>query len=241
MTNTPKNPIFCAVDTTDLDTATALVDGISDAVGGIKLGKEFFTTFGPDGVRRLTAGGLPLFLDLKYHDIPNTVAKAVRAATLAVQPHMMTIHASGGPAMLEWAARAAADAAAEGGVPRPLILGVTVLTSLDQGDLAAVGVNDALSDQTVRLARLAQESGLDGVICSPHEISVLRDVLNPDFKLVVPGIRLADSVDDDQKRIMTPGQALGLGADYLVIGRPITQADDPAAAARAIAADIADG
>jgi len=239
MTETPKNPVFCAIDTTDLDAAMTLAGRIAGSVGGIKLGKEFFTSHGPQGVNRVTAGGLPLFLDLKFHDIPNTVAGAVRAATAAVRPFMMTIHAAGGPAMLRAAAAAADEAATAAGVPRPLILGVTVLTSLDDGDLRAVGVTAPMSDQVVRLAELSRACELDGVICSPHEIAELRRTLGADFKLVVPGIRPAGSSAGDQKRVMTPREALDLGADYLVIGRPITQAADPAAAAGAIAAEIA--
>jgi orotidine-5'-phosphate decarboxylase len=239
MTVTPKNPVFCAIDTTDLEAAADLAASIAGHVGGIKLGKEFFTSHGPQGVRRLTAGGLPLFLDLKFHDIPNTVAGAVRAATTAVSPYMMTIHAAGGPAMLRAAAEAAGEASAKAGVPRPLLLGVTVLTSLDEGDLRAIGVPGSLSDQVVRLAELSRDCELDGVICSPHEITALRQRLGGGFKLVVPGIRPAGSGAGDQKRVMTPREALDLGADYLVIGRPITRAADPAQAAAAIAAGIA--
>jgi len=242
MTNPASDisPVFCAVDTTDLSDAAALAGKLAGAVGGLKLGKEFFTCFGPDGVRQMTgASELPLFLDLKFHDIPNTVAGAVRAAC-AMSPYLMTIHASGSAAMIAAAAEAATAGAAEAGVTRPNILAVTVLTSMDQADLKSVGVNDAPSDQVRRLAALAQTNGADGIVCSPLEIETLRADLGPEFLLVVPGIRPAGSAAGDQKRIMTPADAMALGASHLVIGRPITQAADPAAAALAIAADIAD-
>ncbi len=228
------NPVFCAVDTPNLDQAANLVNSLIGRVGGIKLGKEFFTTHGPDGVRQVLGNRAPLFLDLKFHDIPNTVANAVRAACRSVAPYMMTLHAAGGPAMMQAAVRAAAEFA-----PRPLLLGVTVLTSLDNADLAAIGVTEPMADHVARLAGLAQECGLDGVICSPHEIANLRDRCGTDFKLVVPGIRPAGAAIGDQKRVMTPAEALAEGADFLVIGRPITAADDPSAAAAAIAAEIA--
>jgi len=242
MTNSSQrpNPVFCALDTTDLDAGAALAASLAGAVGGLKLGKEFFTSHGPEGVRRLTAAGdLPLFLDLKFHDIPNTVSGAVRAAC-PMSPYLMTIHAGGGPAMIAAAAEAATEGAQAAGVARPNILAVTVLTSMDQADLNAVGVADAPSDQVRRLAALARENGADGVVCSPHEIETLRADLGGEFLLVVPGIRPAGADAGDQKRIMTPSQAMALGASHLVIGRPITQAPDPAAAARAIAAELAE-
>jgi orotidine-5'-phosphate decarboxylase len=232
-----KNPILCAIDTVDVDAAARIAEAIAGKVGGIKLGKEFFTANGPEAVRRV-AGDTPLFLDLKFHDIPNTVAGAVRAAVRAMAPTMLTIHASGGPAMLAAAAESASAAAAEFGVARPLILGVTVLTSLDDDDLHAVGVPGSTGEQAARLAALAQQNGLDGVICSPHEITALRAQCGAGFKLVVPGIRPAGSAAGDQKRIMTPAQAVELGADYLVIGRPISQAADPGAAAGDILASL---
>jgi len=226
--------ILCAIDTRDADEAVLLADLLKGEIGGVKLGKEFFTAQGPQGVRQVAARGMKVFLDLKYHDIPNTVAGAVRAAAdLGVA--MLTVHASGGAAML----RAAAEAAAEAGPQRPIVLAVTVLTSLDDGDLAAVGQSGPVAAQVERLARLAHASGADGVICSPHEVARLRAALGPGFRLVVPGVRPAASGAGDQKRVMTPGQAIAAGADALVIGRPITTAGDPVAAARAIAADMA--
>lgn len=238
MRNISGNPVFCALDTVDLAAAERLAGEVAGSVGGLKIGKEFFTAHGPQGVSQVVAGRLPLFLDLKFHDIPNTVAGGVRAAIGAVAPFMMTVHASGGRAMLQAAADAAATAAGETGTRKPLILGVTVLTSLDQDDLRDTGVVGTVADQVRRLADLAQANGLDGVICSPHEIKTLRADRGPAFKLVVPGIRPASAMGDDQKRVMTPADAVALGADYLVIGRPITAAGDPAAAARAIDAEI---
>jgi orotidine-5'-phosphate decarboxylase len=184
-------------------------------------------------VRSVVDLGLPVFLDVKFHDIPNTVAGAVRAAaTLGVA--MITLHTAGGEAMLR-----AAVGAREGRDPRPWLLGVTVLTSIDDRDLAALGVGGSAADQALRLAELAQRSGLDGVVCSPHEIAALRRHCGPNFKLMVPGIRPRGSAPDDQKRVMSPAQAAALGASALVIGRPITAAPDPRAAARAIVAEVA--
>ncbi|GLQ04971.1 orotidine-5'-phosphate decarboxylase [Sneathiella chinensis] len=234
MRHTPSNPVFTAIDKSDLDLARDLASRIAAHTGGIKLGKEFVTAFGPDGVKAVVGDHIPLFLDLKFHDIPNTVAGAVRSAAATLQPNMLTIHASGGPAMI----RAAADAAAEFGENRPLILAVTVLTSMDEDDLRAIGVDASPREQVLRLARLARDNGADGVICSPLEIADIRAELGPDFKLVVPGIRPAGSDHGDQKRVKTPVEALSDGADYLVIGRPITEAEDPATAARTIAESL---
>jgi len=197
------------------------------------LGLEFFAAHGPAGVAEIGRRGADLFLDLKLHDIPNTVAAAVRAC-LPLRPLLLTVHAAGGPAML----RAAADAAATAGEDRPRIIAVTVLTSLDDDDLGRVGQWGPALDQARRLAVLARESGADGVVCSPHEAAALRAECGDGFDLVVPGIRPAGAAAGDQKRVMTPAQALAAGADYLVIGRPITAAPDPAAAARAIVADL---
>ena len=225
------NPIYCALDTGDADTAARLAGAIRGAVGGIKLGLEFFLANGPAGVTR-AAAGLPLFLDLKLHDIPNTVAGAVRSiAPLGVA--MTTLHASGGAAMLK-----AAVAAAKDGPNPPWLLGVTILTSLDEAALPAIGFAGSVSESVRRLAALAQDAGLDGAVCSPHEVETLRHQCGPGFKLVVPGIRPAGAEAGDQKRVMTPEEAIAAGADILVIGRPITGAPDPAGAARAIAASL---
>ena len=232
----PANPIFCAIDTPSPATALRLADQVLPHVGGLKLGLEFFNANGPDGVGAITALGSPLFLDLKLHDIPNTVAGGIRSAT-ALAPDFITLHASGGRAMMRAAADAATEAASEHDVARPRLLGVTVLTSLDGDDLLAVGQDPSVADQVDRLAVLARESGLDGIVCAPTEIVRLRALCGPGFTLMVPGIRPAGADRGDQKRVMTPSEAIAAGADHLVIGRPITRADDPAAAAR----DIADG
>ena len=232
----PRDAVFAALDTPDLGRAAALARALSGLVGGVKLGKEFFTAQGPDGVRAV-AGGERLFLDLKFHDIPNTVAGAVRAA-VHLRPAIVNVHASGGQAMMQAAAEAAREAAEDAEVPRPLVLAVTVLTSLDDDDLAALGQKGPAQDQVLRLARLAQDSGLDGVVCSPREIAALRGACGPGFVLLVPGIRPAWADKGDQKRVTTPAEARAAGADYLVIGRPITGADDPAAAARRIVDEL---
>lgn len=230
----PKcNPILCAIDTPDPARVRALAAAVGGAIGGIKLGLEFFVANGPDAVRRVAAGA-PLFLDLKLHDIPNTVAGAVRSA-VALEPLLLTIHCAGGAAMMR-AAAAAASEAAQG--RRMKLLGVTVLTSLDDGDLAATGQRGPAAEQVRRLALLARDSGLDGVVCSPHEVAALRAACGEGFLLVVPGIRPAGAAAADQKRVMGPRAALEAGANYLVVGRPITEAPDPAAAARAILAEL---
>ncbi len=232
----PKDRIFVALDTQDLSRAAALARGLAGLVGGVKIGKEFFTAHGPDGVRAV-AGGVPLFLDLKFHDIPNTVAGALRSA-IHLRPALVNVHAAGGRAMLEAAVQAVAEGAEDADVPRPQLLGVTVLTSLGEEDLGDVGQAGPLTDQVLRLAGLAQSCGLDGVVCSPREIAALRAACGPDFLLMVPGMRPGWAASGDQKRVMTPGEALAAGADYLVIGRPGTGAQDAAAAARRIVEEI---
>lgn len=230
---TGKDRIFCAIDTADLEAAVLLADLLTGEVGGFKLGKEFFTAHGPDGVRRIAEKGLGIFLDLKFHDIPNTVAGAVRAAG-RLGCAMLTVHASGGAEMLRAAVEAAAGTEGEG----PLILAVTVLTSLDDEDLAEVGQSGPARDQVRRLASLAHACGVCGMVCSPLEIKALRGAFGDDIRLVVPGIRPSWTGTDDQKRTLTPIEAVAAGADYLVIGRPITRADDPVAAARRIAQEL---
>lgn len=234
---TKKNSIICALDTTDIEEARAITASVRNQVGAIKLGLEFFTANGSTGVGKLAAENLPIFLDLKFHDIPNTVASAIRA-TAGINTFMMTVHTAGGRAMLQAAIDASMEVAEQTGKERPLIIGVTVLTSMDQDDLTMVGINDNLHDHVLRLADLAQSCRLDGVVCSPYEISLLRQHCGEDFKLVVPGIRLEQNARNDQKRVMTPQEALSRGADYLVIGRPITLADDPGLAAEAIVATL---
>lgn len=230
--------LFCAIDTVDLDHAMATASSLKGVVGGIKLGLEFFTAHGPQGVKKIAACGLPLFLDLKFSDIPNTVAGAIRG-TSGLNPFMLTIHINGGPAMLCAAMAATSRLASQNDGKRPLIMGITVLTSFDEADIAAVGLRPTLGDQVHRMAELAVANGLDGVVCAAPEITTLRKRFGHELKLVVPGIRPTWSTADDQKRIVTPAEALRLGADYLVIGRPITRAADPAAAARRILDEMA--
>lgn len=232
-----RNPILVAIDTPDVDRASVLATSLSDTVGGIKLGLEFFNAHGPQGIGTVAGDGGNLFLDLKYHDISNTVAGAVRAA-VSLRPMILNVHAAGGAAMMHAARDAAEQESARLGIRRPLVIAVTVLTSLDDGDLAATGQQGSASAQVVRLAALAQECGLDGVVCSPLEIGAIRAACGEDFTLVVPGIRPAGVAAGDQKRTMTPREAVAAGADWLVIGRPITGASDPVAAAREILADI---
>jgi len=226
--------VFVALDTADLPAALALARRLAGHVAGVKLGLEFFAAHGPEGVRSFADSGQPIFLDLKLHDIPNTVAGAVKAI-LALEPAMITIHAGGGPAML----RAAAESARASVVKRPLVLAVTVLTSLDDDDLGLVGQAGPVGEQVARLARLAEDSGLDGVVCAPGDVARLRRQSRPGFTLVVPGIRPSGWDAHDQKRHTTPRAAIEAGADYLVIGRPITGAPDPLAALRVISDDIA--
>ena len=223
-----KGPVFVALDTTDLDRAKALATKVRHHIGGLKLGLEFFCANGPDGVRAMAVLGLPLFLDLKLHDIPNTVAKAVQALH-PLQPAILTVHAAGGRAMME-----DAKAAAPSGTK---VVAVTVLTSLDDEDLGAIGVGDDLHAQVARLTALARAAGLDGVVCAGAEVAAAKKSW-PDGFFVVPGLRPAGASAGDQKRIVTPRKALDAGASVLVIGRPITAADDPDQAARAIAATL---
>ncbi|WP_119303547.1 orotidine-5'-phosphate decarboxylase [Dongia deserti] len=230
--------ILVALDTTEVAVAAGWARATRDSVAGVKLGLEFFNARGPAGVAEVAALGAPLFLDLKFHDIPNTVAGAVRAVA-PLRPMILNLHASGGAAMMKAARDAARDAAARLGSTPPKLIGVTVLTSLSDEDLAQVGQHASASDQVRRLAALTKECGLDGVVCSPHEIAVLRRDLGPDFLLVTPGVRPAWAAAGDQKRVMEPRQAMEAGADYLVVGRPITGAADPAEAARRIQAEIA--
>jgi len=237
MTTRASARIFVPLDTPDLEKAKAIAGHLKDLIGGVKIGKEFFTALGPAGVAEISALGMPLFTDLKFHDIPNTVAGAVRSA-MRMRPTILNVHAAGGRAMMTAARDAAAEEAEKLGCSQPLVLAVTVLTSLDDQDLNDIGVNSTTLDQVKRLAVLTQESGLDGVVCSAAEIEALRQTCGPDFKLLTPGIRPSWAAAGDQKRIVTPSDAVKRGADYLVIGRPITGDDDPAAAAKRIADEI---
>ena len=230
------NPIFCAIDTPDTARACALAEGLGGAVGGLKIGLEYFNAHGMTGYQKLAAFETPIFLDLKLHDIPNTVASAVRALA-PLQPALLNVHAGGGAAMMQ-AASDAAQEAKDKGLRVPAMLGVTIMTSLADADLHQMGIAGTAQEQVLRLAHLAQKNGMDGVVCSAHEIAILRAELGPDFKLIVPGIRPAGSATQDQKRVMTPAEAQKVGADILVIGRPITGADAPRQAALDIAAQL---
>ncbi len=229
--NTPAARLIAALDTASLAQAEAWAAALAPAVGVLKVGMELFNAIGPEAVRRIAAHA-PVFLDLKLHDIPNTVAGAMRSL-LPLQPAMLTLHAAGGAAMLS-AAREAAEQAPN----RPLLLAVTVLTSIDTATLNSIGVPDMPATQVVRLARLAMAAGADGLVCSPQEVAQIRDALGAGPLLVVPGVRPAGSALGDQARVATPEEAVGAGADWIVLGRPLTQAADPVAAARAIAAGL---
>jgi len=227
----PGRRLIVALDTVDAGRARCWANAVAPHAGLLKLGLEFFLANGAEGFASIT--GAPIFLDLKLHDIPNTVAGGVRAV-LPLKPRMLTIHASGGWAMVQ----AAHQAAASAGPDRPMILAVTVLTSLDQADLLAMGIAVTPPEQVLRLGRLAIEAGADGLVCSPLEVALLRNALGPAVKLVVPGIRPAGSHAGDQARTMTPAEAVAAGADWIVVGRPITGATDPGQAAADIAADV---
>ena len=221
-------PIFVAIDTTDLARALEIAEAVREHSGGVKLGLEFYSAHGPEGVRRVGALGLPVFLDVKLHDITNTVGKAVEALG-PLEPAILTVHAAGGRAMLA-AAKAAAPANTK-------VVAVTVLTSLDQGDLAEAGVSGSAADQVERLAALARASGVDGIVCSGAEVAAARAAWPAGF-FVVPGIRPAGANVGDQKRVVTPAQALADGASVLVVGRPITGAANPSQAIMDIAASL---
>jgi len=223
-----SNPIFVAVDVPRLDAARALAEKVKGHVGGLKLGMEFFYAHGHHGVMEMAHVGLPIFLDLKLHDIPNTVAGAMQSIHV-LEPAIVTVHASGGRAMMEDAKAAAGE--------KTRVVAVTLLTSLDQNDLVRTGVGGSSHDQVMRLAELAETAGLDGIVCSGHEVGAVRKQWKNGY-FVVPGLRPAGSTVGDQKRVVTPRQARDDGASVLVVGRPITKAEDPLAAARAIEATL---
>ncbi len=232
------NPVIVALDVDSGARALQLADALHGSVGAFKVGSRLFTSEGPDLVTRLVDRGERVFLDLKFHDIPNTVAQAVEAA-VATGAWMVNVHASGGVPMMQAAVRAGRDAAAKLGRPSPLVIAVTVLTSMDAPTLASVGVTRALDAQVETLATMARDAGMDGVVASPLETAAIRAACGPGFVIVTPGIRGASAgvSKDDQHRTMTPADAVKAGASYLVVGRPIIGAPDPKAAADAIAAD----
>ncbi|MCU0607055.1 MAG: orotidine-5'-phosphate decarboxylase [Candidatus Edwardsbacteria bacterium] len=233
--------LIVALDVPDFDQAASLSGALGGTTRMFKVGSQLFTACGPLIVEHLKRAGLSVFLDLKYHDIPNTVAKAVAQAA-ALGADIINVHAMGGFSMMEAAADAAIGAAQQRGLPAPTLLAVTVLTSMDEATFRdALGTpGRTLAEQVLHLARLAKSAGMAGVVASPHEIALLRAELGPEFVILTPGIRPAGGDAGDQKRFLTPAQAVRLGADYLVVGRPITAATDPAAAAAAIKKEIAD-
>ena len=231
------NPIIAALDVPSAEQALKLAEQIAPAVGAFKIGKELFVAAGPDIVRRVRATGASVFLDLKFHDIPNTVAKAV-AAAVRLDVQMLTIHTSGGSEMIRAAEKSAQDTAKALGLTVPLILGVTVLTSMDSNALTEIGCEANVGHQVERLATLAVKSGLRGLVCSPLEIADLREILPAHVQLVTPGIRTGTEKSDDQKRTLSPREAMQAGASWLVIGRPIYAAENPRLAAEKILESI---
>ena len=231
--------LLVALDVESGERAIQLVTALRGLAGGFKIGNRLFTSDGPALVRRIADSGARVFLDLKYHDIPNTVEQAVEAA-VGTGAWMINVHASGGSAMMQAAARAARDTSAKLGRPAPLMIGVTVLTSMDQGALHAVGVDRPVLDQVVALARMTQEAGLQGVVASPQETRAIRQACGPDFQIVTPGIRGASAGTEkqDQSRTMGPAEAIKAGASYIVVGRPIIAAADPRVAAAAIVDEL---
>ena len=231
--------LIVALDVDSAERALALAEQVRGLAGGLKVGSRLFTMAGPDLVRRLVDSGTRVFLDLKFHDIPNTVAQAVDAA-VRTGAWMINVHASGGAAMMQAAARAGADAAASTGVQPPLIIAVTVLTSMDEQTLSQTGVTRPLLDHVLALARMAQSAGLHGVVASPQETTAIRQACGTDFAIVTPGIRGASAGEDknDQSRTLGPAEAIKAGATYIVVGRPIIAAPDPRVAAKAIVDEL---
>lgn len=231
--NDAKQKLIFALDVDNLEEARRWVEQLQGQVGVFKIGKQLFTKCGPEVVRLVQAGGSEVFLDLKYHDIPNTVAMAgLEALRLGVR--MFNVHALGGFEMMAKLVEAVDAACPRGNPDRPLLLAVTILTSSNEETLRAIGIDRPVSVMVPKLAKLAKDAGMDGVVASPKEVGLIREVCGDDFAIVTPGVRPAFASQDDQKRVMTPGDALRAGADYLVIGRPISAAADPSAAARMI-------
>ena len=239
MSTNAGNRLIVALDVDGADRALAIAKQVRGLAGGLKVGSRLFTMAGPDLVRSLVDSGARVFLDLKFHDIPNTVAQAVDAA-VRTGAWMINVHASGGAAMMQAAARAGADAAAATGVQPPLVIAVTVLTSMDEPTLSQTGVTRPLVDHVLALARMAQSAGLHGVVASPQETAAIRQACGPDFAIVTPGIRGASAGQDknDQSRTLGPAEAVKAGATYIVVGRPIIAAPDPRVAAQAIVEEL---
>lgn len=235
-----RERLIVALDLDDLDLATELVRSLAQEVGMFKIGKQLFTHAGPQAVRLIQDLGGEIFLDLKFHDIPNTVAKAaIEATRLGVK--MFNVHASGSLEMMRLTVKEVERVSRQQKLRRPIMLGVTVLTSLGQEDLQRLGVEHKIADQVVRLALLTKEAGMDGVVASPHEVADIRHACGQRFVIVTPGIRSAESQRNDQQRVMTPADAVRAGVDYIVVGRPILEAQNPVMAARAIVAEMEEG
>lgn len=228
-----QNPIIVALDVPTVEAAFHLAEQLAGLVGAFKIGSELFTAGGLDIIRRIRATGASVFLDLKFHDIPNTVAKAV-ASAVRLDVQMLTVHTSGGSAMLRAAELSVQETARQLGVNPPLVLGVTVLTSMESRDLAEIGCKDDVGGQVERLASLAVSSGLRGLVCSPLEVAMLRTIIPTSVQLVTPGIRASTDATGDQKRTLSAAEAVAAGANWLVVGRPVYAAADPRAAARRI-------
>jgi len=234
---TARDKIIVALDVEELAVAQVLAESLRGAAGAFKIGKQLFTRYGPEAAAVIRKSGGRFFLDLKFHDIPNTVAGASREA-VRLGAAMFTIHAMGGYDMIRQAVAAVHETTAATGCERPAVLAVTVLTSLGPDDMQRIGLSGDLEEMVVRLARLAQKAGADGVVASPREIAAVKDRCGSDFLVVTPGIRPAEARPDDQKRAMTPVEAVRAGADYLVVGRPVTRAPDPRAALESIVRDL---
>ena len=241
MNSTAKNRLIVALDVSTERQARELVESLRGIVGMFKIGSQLFTEVGPKIVRQIASSGNEVFLDLKFHDIPNTVSRAAVAATrLGVS--IFNVHASGGREMMRRTADAVSETATSEGLKRPSVIAVTVLTSSDAATLEELGVGSEPETQVRRLSLLAEASGMDGIVASPHEVAVVRSTVgNPGFLIVTPGVRLAGASVDDQKRVMTPAQAIRAGADYIVVGRPITGAKDPVESAGQILAEMESG
>lgn len=223
LNNSIKQPLIIPLDVSSRSDALLLVDALGDSVGMFKIGSQLFTSAGPDLVREIVDRGVATFLDLKFHDIPNTVSSAaIEAAKLGVS--MMTIHAAGGPDMINVTMRALDE---EFGDRRPMVVAITVLTSISADNISLIGGGTSVENQVVRLARMSHDNGVDGWVCSPHEITMLRQEFGNHATIVTPGVRMKDQPFEDQQRVATPREAIAAGADYIVIGRPITRAQDP--------------